>query len=121
MWRTRRIRIDRCDGAVQERCKILWSEEYLLETVLSVVAMTRMFVWHWTRIPSSHALHGARRERVRSSLAAHLTLEHQGPNSVLRLAVASGVVPHFRLALPPASHLSIWPHLLPEASLRPFF
>ena len=38
-----------------------------------------------------------------------------------RLAVAGGVVPHFRPALPPASHLSIWPHLLPEASLQPFF
>jgi hypothetical protein len=44
MWRTRRIRIDRCDGAVQERCEVPWCEEQLLEIVFSVVAVARMFV-----------------------------------------------------------------------------
>lgn len=46
MWCARRIRIDRCDGAMQERCEILGCEEQLPGIVFSVLAIASLFVWH---------------------------------------------------------------------------
>jgi hypothetical protein len=43
MWCARRIRIDRCDGAMQERCEILGCEEQLPGIVFSVLAMASLF------------------------------------------------------------------------------